>query len=720
MNPTQAQLQSLQDCRLYLRAYSLADITSACGHRITKQAWNGTPSINCQPARWINVHKPKQNDWVIWRDFLRRAFLYPHADHRRLRQSLGNWLLPLDQTWNWWVQDDLLYERRPNARVPESPWRAWSRRYTHTNQGNRRRFHNPTACLQPLPSPTLTRAEIELNHAATIASILSTGDHTPATPAPLLNTLEARLKALPPEAAWAASSLNRSDDGESFCEAIANGTAAVVSDGSLKLGFGTAAFILAGGTHEITGVNQVPGPIAEGDSHRCELSGLYGAVVLVNEICSLFNITSGSITIACDNKSAIKCCHRHFVPKPKFHNYDLIQALHQAIINSPVTWLPEHVKGHQDSAPLLRSLTYLEGLNVRMDWLAKAYWRALARSSPTLPTPLHQSLSGEGWQLWEGQHKISGPSTDNLYSIIQTPLTQMWWIRNKFIREAAAPLIDYDATEALFHKIPFNRRRWIVKHSSSNCGVGTTLKAWNFQQDSICPRCGHEKETAGHVIRCHGHGADEVFAASLSTFSKVMEEEDTDPHIVDAISRSLTAFRSQTPIQMRGLPRNIRQAIKDQNKIGWRQFAEGLAAKQWRLLQRRSYRRQGSKKSINKWCVKLLQAVSNIGWKQWEHRNHIKHRVLRPRHKQAIEMLDQEITDRFIEGHTQLLEGDRYHASQNLFRLLQKPVHYKQAWLMNVMAAQKRYMELQAEANEQIKLSRNSSLLVRWIETNQV
>ena len=89
------------------------------------------------------------------------------------------------------------------------------------------------------------------------------------------------LDTLPPSKAWAAQHLSRTDDGQNFAHAIQTGTAITVSDGSYKTGYGTAAFILTDTLVKSTirGVLSVPGPLAEGDSHRCELAGMYAILV---------------------------------------------------------------------------------------------------------------------------------------------------------------------------------------------------------------------------------------------------------------------------------------------------------------------------------------------------------------------------------------------------------------------------------------------------------
>ena len=123
---------------------------------------------------------------------------------------------------------------------------------------------------------------------------------------PLIQELSTAINNRTPSAKWAVQSLDCQDNGLRVAQAIRDGKAVTVSDGSLKLCFGTSAFIIAGedDTHPIRAVNVVPGPIKKGDSHRCKLAGLYGTMVTLETLCTVHNITQGSITIGCDNQRA--------------------------------------------------------------------------------------------------------------------------------------------------------------------------------------------------------------------------------------------------------------------------------------------------------------------------------------------------------------------------------------------------------------------------------
>jgi hypothetical protein len=163
--------------------------------------------------------------------------------------------------------------------------------------------------------------------------------HFPTQPPLPATTLSDILQQLPQDAHWAIARCSPIDDnGTYLANAIRAGTAVAVSDGSLKNRFGTAAFTVEGPTrkHQITGVNIVPGPIFDGQSYRCEISGLIGTVLVINAICRFHHITSGRVTIACDNDAAIHIFDHGYLPNPQKDSYDLVMALWKLIRESPI------------------------------------------------------------------------------------------------------------------------------------------------------------------------------------------------------------------------------------------------------------------------------------------------------------------------------------------------------------------------------------------------
>jgi len=181
------------------------------------------------------------------------------------------------------------------------------------------------------------------------------------------------LESLPQDARWAISWSRCADGGASVARAFQAGTFQAVSDGSLKGGFGTSAFVLEtpGETsNHIQGVNIVPAPLAEGDSHHCELASLYAILLVSQAVCKTHNITQGKAAIACDNKQAISMFNEWYVPDPQDANFDLTSAIWKLLQDSPIQWRNIHVKGHQDDHLHYDKLNRIAQLNVEMDRLS--------------------------------------------------------------------------------------------------------------------------------------------------------------------------------------------------------------------------------------------------------------------------------------------------------------------------------------------------------------
>jgi len=329
------------------------------------------------------------------------------------------------------------------------------------------------------------------------------------------------------------------DHGDTVAQAIAQGMAVAVSDGSLRYTLGTSAFLIEGATsnHHVIGYNQVPGPVEEGDSHRCKLSGLYAIANMVNCLCRLHAVTSGSITIACDNTSALKPKAVDFLPHPRQKNLDLIQALWRSIQESPVTWKPVHVYGHQ-GRKVKDSHRCLASLNCQMDALVKQCSAFLFKRLPSLASP-HLPIHNEGWTLWGGPSKITSPSRPTLYGLIMDPVTQIGWVRHKRFPLEAKETIDWKACSEGMPALKPSHPRWITKHASAYCDVGTTLVKWMHQDDDKCPRCNASEDTA-HVLRCQAEGANEVWSESMAKLTTYLVESRTHPDLQQALLENLS------------------------------------------------------------------------------------------------------------------------------------------------------------------------------------
>jgi hypothetical protein len=121
-------------------------------------------------------------------------------------------------------------------------------------------------------------------------------------------TLESRISNGDEGWRWAVERFAVTDGGRTLAEAIRQGQAIAVSDGSYKDDFGTAAYVLEGKTaaNRIVCALASPG-ISEDQSSFCsELAGLYGIIMMVQAICHQFRITSGGIEVGCNGLIALQ------------------------------------------------------------------------------------------------------------------------------------------------------------------------------------------------------------------------------------------------------------------------------------------------------------------------------------------------------------------------------------------------------------------------------
>jgi hypothetical protein len=119
--------------------------------------------------------------------------------------------------------------------------------------------------------------------------------------------LEDAIENLPPGSRWAVSRFDATDNGSRIAQAIRDGKAIALSDGSFKDGFGTSALVIEAEDSDdnIIAVDVVPGNTDDQGSYRSELAGIFGQVIMVDTICKVHGITQGAIECGCDGEGAI-------------------------------------------------------------------------------------------------------------------------------------------------------------------------------------------------------------------------------------------------------------------------------------------------------------------------------------------------------------------------------------------------------------------------------
>lgn len=384
--------------------------------------------------------------------------------------------------------------------------------------------------------------------------------------------------------------------------------------------------------------------------------------------------------VACDNKSALSFGihtqkHRHI--DAECTDYDILMSIQSSL--SP-TITPKHVKGHQDV--MNTPLDILAILNIHADQLANIRREQIPRDTP-FPLPQTTRFPGERWQLFTGNDKVCRDLFSNIINHISSQnMAEMWQRRNR-IQQENYNNVNWDAIASAMKATKHSKRLWIVKHALEECGVNTVLVKRKEKDTSVWKRCG-EEETATHVWNCQAPEVQIIWQTSIEKLQKWLQESNTDPTITALITNGLLSWYNNqenavNPDQLHNI---------SQNTIGWQYFLEGWIAKEWRIQQARFLIQNQIANNSLRWASALIKKLWDIAWDLWEHRNGIEHM----NDVQTLNIALNDKIEREIEAFDPI-SGHMYaymFTEEELERLRDGTIGYKQAWLANVLSAKLR------------------------------
>ena len=680
-------------CRLYLQATSLADIASGDGREIMENAWSGHRDPFRTPYyQWPVQQRPADTDWREWRSALRSAFLDPARPSRRtLNRPLGEWIVnAAEPRWEWYFSpsEKRIY-RVSNDQT--SYFRPSSFR-------TRRRDHEPYApggTAAGLPEDALRTKVFRksgspyVHHTGTMTAAHS----EPRTP----TTLRASLRRGPSGRRWATRNTKVRDNGVAVARGIRRGEAVAVSDGSFKNGVATAAFEVRPHLNSrrkrdfIRGQNRPPGRPEDQSPYRGELSGIYGSICTLEQVCNVHDISEGAATVACDGKEALSMALDPARPlDPKCSDFDLLSAIRAKVRKMPITIVPHWVWGHQDSTPGA-SLDEWAEMNVQMDSRAKAHWAHVHRSAPGPD----EAVEDESWSVYAGGKKITRHLPERLHVHCHgEPLLQYWSRAASYRPARYAPevqdLIDWDASSAALAEVGLARRRWHLRHVTATCPTGNRMHQWQLWTHDRCPRCGRSENSA-HIVTCHG--TDDVWDDALNPLRSWIDKARAPMGMATAITDRLTAWRRNRRPRLPPSywPDPLVQALTAQDRIGWAGFLEGCAAKEWRALMDGHFERRGSQRSGRRFVIGLIKSAWQTVHDLWEHRNAVLHNdVASMEARDQERKMDSLIAEHHSRGPDGLPARYRRKFAVPLPVLLARPSQTREAWLKTVVLARER------------------------------
>jgi len=123
-------------------------------------------------------------------------------------------------------------------------------------------------------------------------------------------------------------------------EAIVQGTALAVSDGSFKEGRGAATWMIEGqmASNKIAGACLVPGTVEDHSAFQSELMGILGILLTVHHILMDHVMGQGTLWVCCDGTSALGQAKSDYLILIMELHADLLSAICK-VCNSLKCWI---------------------------------------------------------------------------------------------------------------------------------------------------------------------------------------------------------------------------------------------------------------------------------------------------------------------------------------------------------------------------------------------
>ena len=703
------QLHQLNECRMKLKAVTLADICTMGGSRISCLALNGMTSHSIRQYQW-----PRQppslppHYWALWRRAIHQAFIRTDSDTYSIHCPLGDWLTDPSAHSKWFfhpTKNQLMlkieggfqcFEPGRLSRVTANPTYKATSVLTDLPPGSQ----PATASLSP-DSPSEATME-DFNQCPTQCA----ADPVPHLPSSLD---EAKWRTNPRDL-WAVRSLKCKDDGRSVAELIKQGKAIAVSDGSGGEDQTTSAAILTSRHSKnpspvfpVHITNFVPGNPEDQNSYHGELGGVAGGIVALQILCKYHSIKQGSIEFGLDGEQAMKAVAAQEDPKADAPSYDLLLDIRRKIKELPINVTFRHIKGHQDDHKHISALDRWATLNVQMDTRAK---QMLAKARQSHHKPPNQAFGNETVSVRHNNIKLSRFSLDSLYTLLYGANTKAYWATRHNIPPNLIDHINWETQDKALKREPFGKKRWLIKHLCGQCGVGHVLgpNRRRHQAHDRCPRCDAPDETVTHVLRCQAVSARAEWAKAMTHLESWLFNLDTDAHLTEALLGRLTCWQTNKPFPAVEGPRALKTAILEQDRIGWENFLFGRISTKFAGYQQVHYNHLGKQRTGATWSSKLTNQAWLVMWKMWQHRNTINNSGLTKQDKRTAQMLRRQVKQEFSKGTRGLSRLD-FHLLEDKYEVLDYGLQDLKDWVHRVSLAREHYERVQMRLRNSLKKS---------------
>ena len=615
-------LYQLNQCRLWLGANTLADISSADGTRPLLS--NNLEILSERFSKGsIKRRRPRKDqiNWKLWDNMMTRC---------KLKASSGMWIEDLGT----WKDQEVRQWRHQYSKAVDRMYvlhgQVWME-YVRLPQTRRSRavtgvFVQKGILMEALPYDLVRSDAYRLD----FTKIRLCGVDKEYTWKKIDTPLRGWEDEIHKLEKWSLESITCNHDGKVIAKAIQDGTALAVSDGSFKHDRGTSAALIEDyGVKESRMIitNRVPGKMGDHNPYRAEACGVLGIITCIEAICKKFNIQSGSIRIGLDGESVILALRRQVLSTNQ-DSFDILQVIKHKIKKLKVQVNMFWIKGHQDNkGKKLDDLPYDSQLNIMCDGLAKAYWSETKYRNDNFES---KRVSHIGCHLRCIRAFFTKVDKEKMYDLTYGLRNSTDYCERRVpLNYGSSEDINWEAIHKAAEGLKLGQKHWLAKHIAGMSAVGTTMRRrgdWNHDK---CPICLMEIETNDHVLLCKDRRARNKWKEGVATLLESLEKMNTEPCIQRIIENRLLAWPRETHHKFiyDEMPGITRQAMEAQDLLGWRAFIYGRTSTLWQDAQKEWIIQDSTKWKITHttWSANLVKGLFHLIRGMWDHRNLILH-----------------------------------------------------------------------------------------------
>lgn len=686
-NIPKCTMTNMNRCRNYLQVLFLSDICTADGKFIERRFLNTTPTPATSTLLFPN-EQPSSQDWKVWRS----TWHHLTSNTGRLKSPLGDWTSMPTAHWGWLF----LPETSQIANVKTDITHIFERTtLSNTRSGDKFGYvHSTRQTVSGIPiSVRITSVD---GDDASI-SIKSGSGNTIPLASESTEVFWATLRSGGGEWMWNSFQFDNPEDSsvEWIVQAMTNNTSLWVTDGSYYSQRGpntsAAAWIVTDTTTDRKMSCSFVEASPDASSYRAETLGLYSIHAFIRVLHDHFQMGQVSVEICCDNEVALKEAQgRKQRISAGRKCADVFRGIRKLTQNTQlIKWKYTWVKAHMDDILEWSELSREQQLNVMCDELAKrAAEDAIntngKRHHPSEPTLLpHEHIAvyvNNYKQTTDPAESIRYSRSKQLARIFLT--TEIGWSTQQF------DLVDWDSLHKCLRSKPDGFKTWLAKQHSNFCATRLQMKRWYGADESSCPSCGAPDERAEHLCKCRCTDRRKLLIECTTDLVRWMSIGDnTHPDLITWVEQYILG-QSKFPTVFDYPTSTLKNLIKEQNIIGWRNFMEGRISKQFLRVQFCHLIHANSRISAESWTKTFISKILHITHSQWIFRNFMLHGktngLLRLQEQEAILLHIEELS---LSNKNDLPEESRFLLEFDLEQLRNADYDTQCYWTAAVSAA---------------------------------